>query len=456
MLVRVRGRTSGERGAVTVIVGILMVAMLGSAALVFDLSRLRHARHVVQSAVDLGALAGAGFLPVKGPDAGAQAESTARSIAIANAPELASGGLTISFGCVVYDPEGNGGADSPDLKYACGPAAGTWTGGWTSKHKRAYHDCNPYAGDLCNVLKLTASTTVDYWFAPAIGYDQGSTGAIRAVACRGLCGQPSAPLDMMFVLDRTRSMEDYDIANVKNAARSVLQFYNPALQHVGLVGLPYFQPSNPCNVAAVQNYPAPATSTWKMVGLSDDYQLSSGALNPASTLVKTINCMVRTPASVTVNPPVRSPYQSGHTDIGDALAAAGNVLITEGRPDVPKVIVLLTDGESNMPWPNRPCEYADNRASTAKGNAIDIFTLAYGANGARCYNDLSGPWTNAYATRFLAAVATDSIDNRPGGCATTENTDGDNYFCESAATDLEPVFRQVAAQAIQRARLIDF
>lgn len=456
MFDRARRRGRDENGVVVVSVALMMVVLLGAGAMVFDLARLRHARHVVQAAVDLGALAGAGFLPVQGADGGALAESTARSIAIANASELAGGGLTIKFGCVVSDPEGDGGADSIDLLFACGPSTGTWGTGWVTRRGRAYHDCNPYAGDMCNVIDLRASTTVEYWFAPILGNDDGSTGAVRAVACRGFCGQPSAPLDMMFVLDRTRSMTDWDIANVKNAARSVLEFYNPALQWVGLVGLPYHSPTNRCNVAPIQNYPAPGVSIWKMVGLSNDYQRADGTLNPSSQLVSTINCMVRTPASVEVRPTVRSPYQSGHTNIGDPLEAAMNVLLSEGRADVPDVIVLLTDGEANMPWQSRPCEYANTRATTAKANGVDIFTIAYGANGARCYNDLSGSWANAYATRFLAAVATESYDDRPGNCAATENTDNDFYFCESATADLEKVFRQIAVAAIQRARLLDF
>jgi hypothetical protein len=456
MFGRVRRRPSDERGVVTVFVALSLVVLLGTTAFVFDLSRLRHSRHVLQAAVDLGSLAGAGFLPVKGAAVASQAESTARNIALANAPELASSGLTISFGCVVFDPEGNGGADSPDLKYACGPASGTWAGGWTTRAKKAYHDCNPYAGDLCNVLKVSASSTVDYWFAPVIGYDQGNTGAVRAVACRGLCGQPSSPLDVMFELDRTRSMTDEDIANVKNAARSVLSFYNPQLQWVGLVGLPYFSPSNKCNVAPTQSYPAPGVGIWKMVGLSSDYQNANGSLNTSSDLVRTINCMVRTPSTVNVLPALHSPYQGGHTNIGDPLEAAMNVLLSEGRPEAPDVIILLTDGEANQPWQYQPCNYANTRATTAKARGVDIFTIAYGADGARCYNDLSGSFANAYATRFLASVATTSTDNLAGRCATNENTDGDNYFCTPASADLEPVFRQIAVAAIQRARLLNF
>jgi hypothetical protein len=460
MLIRMRGRGRDERGAVAVTVALVLIVLMGSSAMVFDLARLRHARHVVQAAVDLGALAGAGFLPVQGASEASQAEGTARSIAIANASELEGGGLTIQFGCVVSDPEGNGGADSIDLTFACGPQSGTWGDGWVTKGTRAYHACNPYAGDLCNVIDLRASTTVEYWFAPVIGNDDGSTGALRAVACRGYCGQPSAPLDVMFVLDRTRSMTDADIANVKNAARAVLEFYNPALQWVGLVGLPYHNPSNRCTVASTQSYPAPGVSIWKLVGLSNDYQRYDGSLDPSSELVATLDCLVRAPSGIQVVPNPRSPYQYGHTDIGDPLEAAMNVLLSEGRPDAPDVIVLLTDGEANMPWQSRPCSYATTRATTAKANGVSIFTIAFGADGARCYNDLSGPWTNAYATLFLAAMSGSSaeppsVDDWPGRCAATENQDDDYYFCTPATSDLEPVFKQIAVAAIQRARLLN-
>jgi hypothetical protein len=52
-------------------------------------------------------------------------------------------------------------------------------------------------------------------------------------------------------------------------------------------------------------------------------------------------------------------------------------------------------------------------------------------------------------------MATDSIDNLPGACAVTENTDNDHYFCETAASQLETVFRQVAVASVSRTRLID-
>ena len=238
---RARSRLDDERGIVAVIVAVMMVVLMGSAAMTFDLARLRHERHLVQAAVDLGSLAGAGYLPVSDVPGATAAEAAARAVAVENAPELASSGLTITFACVVSAPVS---ADF-SLGFACGPATGTWTGGWTTRAGKAIHDCNPYAGDLCNTIRVSASSTVDYYFAPFLGFDQGNTGAVRAAACRGFCGQASSPLDVVLVIDRTGSMSTADIANLKDAIvdtsaaeDSMLEFYDPDDVRIGLVALP--------------------------------------------------------------------------------------------------------------------------------------------------------------------------------------------------------------------------
>jgi hypothetical protein len=62
------------------------------------------------------------------------------------------------------------------------------------------------------------------------------------------------------------------------------------------------------------------------------------------------------------------------------------------------------------------------------------------------------------ASEEQPGVASD--DNFPGGCdttlPTTENNDGDFYFCESRGTDLEATFRRIAVQSVQRTRLLNF
>ena len=152
---------------------------------------------------------------------------------------------------------------------------------------------------------------------------------------------------------------------------------------------------------------------------------------------------------------VVTPSGAGHTDEGDPLKAARDMLTTQGRPGVPDVIVFETDGEANQPKGMQPCAYAINQANLAKASGIDIFTLAYGVTGARCGGDTSGPYQNMWASTYLAAMATNSRDYAPGSCVPSENTDGDNYFCEATKGDIVPVFRRIATTSIQHSHLVD-
>jgi hypothetical protein len=461
-------------------VALLLVVLVGSAAVAFDLARLRHERHLIQAAVDLGSLAGAAYLPVADPPSAAISSAAARRVAEANAPQLVGSGLSISFACVVSDPQGNGGDDSGDLAFACGPAPGvTWSGGWTSRGGKALHACNPNAGDLCNTIQLQASSTIEYWFAPILGNDDGSTGAVRAAACKGYCGQGSSPLDVVFVIDRSRSMSDADVANVKSALSntsaakdSVLEFYNDEDVYIGLVALPYKNQST-CNVgtASTQTYPAhapPNQGLWQVVPLSDNYQTGTGALSPSSMLVSRIGCLQRA-GTITVRP---NPGR-GHTDYGDPLEAAQWILDNDpkARDDADDIIVFLGDGEANQPAGWQPCRYANDAATAAKAAGTTIFSLAYGAGepsgggtgeDPKCTSDTAAPFAGVFATTMFASIASDpqvgppTGDNDPGGCASDENTDGDMYFCESRGADLEDVFRQIAIATLERTRLLNF
>lgn len=467
---RFRKRLRAEDGAVTIIAALLIVALFASIAFALDLARLRHERQLLQTAVDLGALAGAGKLPVQGSGEANAAIATASRVALDNDPRLASGGLNISFRCVVTDPEGNGGADSTDVRFACGPdGGGGWPDGWSTRRGRAYHACDPFGGEKCNTIVLQASNIVKYFFAPVMGINQGSTGAVNGASCKGFCGQPSSPLDVVLVLDRTGSMTQADVGNVKNAALSILDFYDSSQQWVGLVALPYGQPGNKCIANHPQLYPNSNMTTWQNVPISNDYSSASGGLNTSSALVRGVNCLLRAPIAGdrTPYPPPGQPvlaYSDGqptggsgsHTNLGDPLDAARAMLAAQGRANVPDVIIFETDGQANQPSTRLPCSYFNTKATTAKAAAVIIFSLAYGLDSppVRC-TDSSGSFRNVYATTNLAGVATNSNDNLPGGCATSENTDGDNYFCVPGSSDLEPIFRAAAVAALTRSRLID-
>jgi hypothetical protein len=509
---RLRARMQDQRGVVAVVVALLMVVLGGSAAMTFDLSRLRHERHLIQAAVDLGSLAGAAYMPVTTPAEAAAAEAVAREVATANASGLAPGDISIEFLCVVSDPEGDGGGNSDELRYRCGHPNVDWGDAlWTSRGGKAAHACNPYGGDICNAIRLTASSEIDFYFAPLIGFNEGNTGAVQAASCRG-CGP--VPIDMVIIVDRSLSMSSSDVANVRRAIantdgplNSILEFYNPGNVRVGLIALPYKEPSNPNVMDNRQDYNGVPDSTptqaalWRVQPLSNNYRLGSGNLNPASPLVQSVVNLSQGSTTVYVDGLISDcqancvfRYGSGHTNYGDPLSAAQWMLENDPleRPDVPDVIVFMGDGEANQPQlfqnlpgpPNgrepvagsyNPCDYANDAATLAKAtpppgqDQTTIFSLAYGAGGgptsdARCLSD----WTpssfagGVYATTFFAAVAspladgTPSGDSLPGGCAVDENTDGDYYFCEERGDNLSTVFLQIANATQQHSQLVNF
>ena len=448
-------RFKDEHGAIAVLAALTIVILFAAVAFVIDISRLYHERQVLQNAVDFGSLAGAQDLPAQGTAAGLKATADALKVATANAPQVTAANLTITFQCVVGDRNADGLPDPEDIPFVCGPT-GTWTGGWTAKGTRMIHDCDPFANEKCNTIRLSTSDTIPYYFAPVIGIKTGSTGAVNAASCKGACGAASSPLDVVMVLDRTGSMSAADIANVKNAAISVLSFYDSSQQWVGIVALPYGQPLNKCQVNSPQAYPTnPFSLLWQVMPLNKTYtDPTTGKLNPSSPMVTQINCLVRAGSpTVTVNGVANG---AGHTNLGDPLADARQMLAAQGRATVPDVIIFMTDGEANQPYGQNPCQYLNTKADIAKNSVPSqtIFTIGYGIGTKKC-SDTGGLFANAFATKNLAAAATTSIDNAPGGCAPTENTDGDHYFCTPTGADLEPVFKIVAAAAVGGAHLID-
>jgi Putative Flp pilus-assembly TadE/G-like len=450
-------RLDGEEGVVVVIFALVLVVLFAAVAFAVDLSRLYHQRQVLQNAVDFGALAGAQDLPVQGTAQASTAAAEALKVTLANAPEIAPSQVAISFRCIVGDRDGNGAPDVEDIPAVCGPVSGTWPAAeWRTKRGRSSHACNPYAGDKCNTILVGTSEIVDYAFAPVIGINSGSTGVLNAASCKGACGAASAPLDVVLVLDRTGSMTPADIVNVKNAAISILGFYDSSQQHVGLVALPYGPASNKCTTSDPQRYPDSNYIDWQQVPMSSTFTRADGTLDPNSTIARAVNCLQRT-GSPTIFVNGRDQTSKGHTNLGDPLDAARDMLRLQGRPDVPDIIIFETDGQANQPYGLNPCNYLNTKASIAKAAGQTIYTIAYGLDSppVKCDYDTGGPFVNKYATYNLAMAATNSTDDVPGGCGPNENKDGDNYFCVPGSTDLEPVFRQVAAASVGAARLVD-
>ena len=439
-MIRRSGRRERERGQILVLFTLVLVVLMGLAALVIDTGVLRKANQDLWNSLDSGALAGAVSLPA---DGGA-ATAAARRFAAQNYPGLDPATIGVSFRCVVGDRNNDGAPDAGDVPAVCNPGAGA-AGGWRCANGICAAACDPAAvGTSCNTIVLTSTVTIGYKFGPAIGVGSGTTQQVLSAACVGPCGAaPTVPVDLALIVDRTGSMDATDLADAKNGAYEVLKIYDPEVQHIafGILG-----PSRTTSTCTGANAPAlgvPSTTTtgsvtWLPVGLTgvgapvnERFRTAGGTPNTSSLLYKTINCMTTSSTGTIISTP---------TD------RARQYLLANGRTGVTKGIILMTDGAPN----GDTCQAAVTAATTAKNAGIEIFTVGFGVGGGDLC-ETSGVWAGKSVTKALAAMANDSTDD---GCTAAENLDGDHYFCQPKSGDLNAVFKSAAAALVRGTRLI--
>ena len=343
--IRARDRANGERGQALILMMLAMTIILVIGVIAVDFGLWFSGRASVLNATDQATMAGSLALPTDG----AAAEATARQYVQENDSEIADGDVVVSFRCIVGDRNHDGVPDSSDIPAVCPQVSAA---AFTCINGLCYANCtfsSPSA--KCNTIVTQASKDVPFGFGPIFGVDEGEATGYISAACRGACGGvTSEELDLVMIIDRTSSMcpeEDDDdddcpdLDNAKAAALSVLEVFDPTLQHVALGVLGPSRTDSTCSGANSPALGRAASSanvppaTWLPVGLSDNYQNANGTLNTNSLIVKTINCLN---ASTSVG-----------TNLGDPVKAAKDYLILNGRPGVKWGIILLTDGAANKP-----------------------------------------------------------------------------------------------------------
>jgi hypothetical protein len=238
-------------------------------------------------------------------------------------------------------------------------------------------------------------------------------------------------------------MNKNDLRNARAGAKAMLEGFPSRQIWVGLAALPYGRSVNPCVVAQHQAYPAPSYEAWEVTALSPEHATKDGHIDRTSQILADMRCLrIAGSPRVTVHGSNRT--SAGHTNLGDPLHGANQMVNGEGRKDAPDVIVLVSDGGANQPDGMGPCRYFVDAAATAKRTGATVFTLGFKVAHARCTRDRHGRFRNAYGSAVLAAAATRSTDDEPGGCAADENRDGDHYFCRDNGTSLIPAFRRIA------------
>ena len=410
-----RQRSRSERGQAFALMVVALIALLGTAAIVMDVGFAWYAKRQVQASADAAALAGAQELPDV---------TKARAAAVQYFNLNKPANLTS--------------VDDPIISFACAPKASLL--------------CT--ARGISNTIQLTENAKSPSWFAQVLGITDFSVKGV-ATACQP-CS--SAPVDVMLVIDRTGSMcsptgpggSCIDLDNAKDGVRTLLGILDPAIDRIGLVAFPGYTSTDPQGVCGndsasaklaingmqvtPNNYDVAGPSsqlTYLDDLLGNDFKLTSGAtvLNDKSPIVEHMVMDTDTPDLYGNHNCIQS---MGSTSYADALQVAKNELDKDGRPDVPHVIVFMTDGEANMgsyqagvaghglepfldgdatgedmpggisstinPGDAQPCHTAIDVARAIKAEGVTIYSIGYALGNAECVHGVWGEIDKSFAS----------------------------------------------------------
>ena len=119
------------------------------------------------------------------------------------------------------------------------------------------------------------------------------------------------------------------------------------------------------------------------------------------------------------------------TYFADAISQAQTELVTAGRPNVQKVIILLSDGEGNT-YTSNPCQDAINAASSATAAGTWVYAIAYGSTDTGMCREspsvLESPAISGLVTMQRIASG------------------AGKFFYQPDAADLSAIFQQIALQ----------
>jgi hypothetical protein len=424
-------------------------------SMVVDVGVLRNDRQSLVNAMDSTALAGGTLLPVTGATEATAANQLMQATASANFPGLPVSAYTITYRCLIgvdasSPPKPYISRDVPltcDPTHALGhtpPVAADFVGAGTTR----YSICNPTLGDKCNVVVVQGSRTTPFTFSRIVGVDNGSTGVVTSAACNGPCGaSPLTPVDVILIMDRSSSMSGVDTTNALTAANSIRTLYTPTAQWLGLSLLGPSVTSGSCLVTPAGSIGTAMAPTDVRRWVPLQFSGTGAPINQDYTLsTSTLANNLKTPCYAN---------SSTGTDLADPLAMAEYYLLNSGRTGVRKGIILETDGQPNTQTASgtytstNTCNNTALAATHAKAAGIEIFTIAFGLDGANdpLCPDTSGAWKSKTASAMLTNTATQPSVN--GGCPGTSNSDGDHYFCipktAGASADLADVFKAAAA-----------
>ncbi|GAA5135308.1 hypothetical protein GCM10023339_73150 [Alloalcanivorax gelatiniphagus] len=491
-------RRRDEDGAIAVMAVFLSVVIFGAAAIAIDIGMLAMERQKLHDAVDSAAHAGAYAMPGDG----ASAIAAARSIAIANDPDLqwdfTKQNPKIRLWCVVASTGGaSPSVQTSQIPATCNPGTAPFV---TSKYpdlrcntKICKIPCAPSPSTKCNTVEVVAEKEVPYGFANIFGRSEGTTGSVASAACKGSCGEETPnPMDIVVVADRTPSMGSY-LPSLRDSIRGMIPTMDPTMHLLALGTIDAaaakpttasLLPSTACPTSATANHKArtdpggsPSVADmqkgwWMATQFSNTYSTKVGTTyvpNDRDRVTNAVKCMDFSTGSggsyyrTHLAAPLRAAVQHLHDENATNLKALSAAAARPGV--VRKVVIFETDGaplESQSQTGNTnvstvdttmgtheprstnattACNNLKSVAAAAKQKGTLIITVGFGdAATASC--------GSTKISTVLADVATDSSTT---GCDTAakrdaENKDLDYFFCAVTGAELAPIFATAFGQ----------
>ncbi len=425
LLCRLRGDRSG---AAAVYFALTMIVTMGMSAAVLDWGEVLLARRALQAAVDSAALAGAASIP------------GGNAVSVANSFSAMSGQANDGRGTAEMAP------GYPQLR--CLNSIGV--------------TCT--APSNANAIVVRQTQRVPTRFARFIGI---AAYNVSATATAGLTGGKPIPLEVMMVLDTTGSMNDANsscsvpgstkLSCAQAGGRTLMNGLAPSVNRVGLMTFPGMTSPSEASKQFNCSTDTPAIASYRnspvyqVLPLGNDFRTDdkTTGLNTSSNVVRAFR------GGGTGCAQGMSAPGGVATFYADAITAAQNALVASGRVNTQRVIILLSDGDSNASSGNMPigratgqCRQAITAANTAKAAGTWIYSIAYGASTSAtgsCSTD--SPRISACET--MRQIASESAKFYVGN-------NGTSTGCTSAAnagTDLINVFSNIA-KSFQQSRLL--
>ncbi len=414
---RVFGRLRRQqRGATAVLFAVVVTGLFGTVGLTVDVARVFAAKTAFTAATQAASLAGAQALL----QTGATQDTVSAAVATWNSANPPSNvtvtGTTTTLSCVTAT------ANLPSC-----------------------------SGSNPNAVNVAQTGTVSTHFLKAFGFPSFTLASTSAAAKAGGAG---TPLNLMFVLDSTGSMNTADggctVTGVRNPTRyqcalfsvqSVLKVMQPSMGSVGLMAFPgtgsQFTPSKPCPTQP-SAVPYLSSNVHYQIGsgLSTDYNNGSGTLSHTSTIVEAVGDYGSSPAL--------TGCQTAKGGEGTYLAE----VLTKAQAALPvvagtkNVIILLSDGDANASSSqlnnqssktSRQCNQYVTAAQTATTAGTTVYAVAYGAPTSGCS---SGDTYNPCTALQAAASNSTTFYSTNNTCAAS--------LASHNVTNLPAIFTQIA------------